>query len=211
MEPALPDGALKTWRKSTGHFEVRTYGIASHAGGAHEAGLNAIEEMAHQVLKLQRMTDYKVGSTVSVGIINGGTASNTVPDLCVAHVDARAMTVDEMDRMTKLIMSLTPVMPGARVEVEGNFERPPMERNTLMIESFNRAKEIGVKYGLTLREAGSGGGSDGNYTAAIGTPTLDGLGPIGDGAHSEREHIIINSLATSATLLAGMILEWPAE
>jgi glutamate carboxypeptidase len=209
MEPALPDGSLKTWRKSTANFQVRTYGIAAHAGGAHESGLNAIEEMAHQVLALQRMSNYKVGSTVSVGMIVGGTARNTVPDFCEAMVDARAMTVDEMDRMTKLIMSLTPVMPGSRVEVDGGFDRPPMERNALMIETFNRAKEIGAAHGLTLREAGSGGGSDGNYTAAIGTPTLDGLGPMGDGAHSEREHIIINTLATSATLLAALLLDWP--
>ena len=211
MEPALPDGSLKTSRKSTANFSVRTYGTAAHAGGAHESGLNAIEEMAHQILALQAMTDYKVGSTVSVGMINGGTARNTVPDFCEAAVDARAMTVDEMARMTTLITSLTPKLPNARVEVDGGFDRPPMERNALMIETFNRAKEIGAKYGLTLREAGSGGGSDGNYTAALGTPTLDGLGPIGDGAHSEREHILIHSLAISATLLAGILLEWPKD
>lgn len=209
MEPALPDGALKTWRKSTANFVVRTYGIASHAGGAHESGLNAIEEMGHQILTLQRMTDYKVGSTVSVGMIRGGTARNTIPDFCEAYVDARAMTFDEMDRMTNLIMSLEPVLPGARIEVEGGFDRPPMERNALMLDTFNRAKEIGAKHGLTLREAGSGGGSDGNYTAAMGTPTLDGLGPMGDGAHSEREHIVINTLAISATLLAAILIEWP--
>lgn len=208
MEPALPDGALKTWRKSTANFTVRTYGIAAHAGGAHESGLNAIEEMAHQIIALQRMTNYKVGSTVSVGMITGGTARNTVPDFCEVAVDARAMTVDEMSRMTKLIMSLTPVMPGARVEVDGGFDRPPMERNAVMLETFGKAKEIGAKYGLVLREAGSGGGSDGNYTAALGTPTLDGLGPMGDGAHSEREHIVINTLATSATLLAGIVSDW---
>lgn len=208
MEPALPDGALKTWRKSTANFTVRTYGIAAHAGGAHESGLNAIEEMAHQIIALQRMTHYKVGSTVSVGMITGGTARNTVPDFCEVAVDARAMTVDEMARMTELIKSLTPVLPGARVEVDGGFDRPPMERNALMIETFGKAKEIGAKYGLILREAGSGGGSDGNYTAAIGTPTLDGLGPMGDGAHSEREHIVINTLATSATLLASILSEW---
>jgi glutamate carboxypeptidase len=209
MEPALPDGALKTWRKSTANFLVRTYGIAAHAGGAHEAGLNAIEEMAHQIIHLQRLTDYRVGSTVSVGVIAGGTARNTVPDSCEALIDARAMTTDEMARMTRLIMGLQPVLPGARVEVEGGFDRPPMERNPLMIETFNRAKEIGALYGLTLREAGSGGGSDGNYTAAAGAPTLDGLGPIGDGAHSEREHVIVNSLPMSATLLAALILDWP--
>jgi glutamate carboxypeptidase len=209
MEPALPDGSLKTWRKSTANFVVRTYGVASHAGGAHESGLNAIEEMAHQVIALQKMTDYKRGSTVSVGVVNGGTARNTVPDVCEAWVDARAMTYEEMDRMTELILSLTPVMPGARVEVEGGFDRPPMERSPHMLQTFNTAKQIAARHGLTLREAGSGGGSDGNYTAALGTPTLDGLGPIGDGAHSEREHILINSLPISATLLASILLEWP--
>lgn len=211
MEPALPDGSLKTWRKSTANFVVRTYGMAAHAGGAHEMGLNAIEEMAHQIIALQKMTDYKVGSTVSVGVITGGTARNTVPDTCEAWVDARAMTFEEMDRMTRLIMSLTPSLPGARVEVEGGFDRPPMERNRLMLETFQRARDIAARYGLTLREAGSGGGSDGNYTAAIGVPTLDGLGPVGDGAHSEREYIIIDSLVTSATLLASLLLEWPGE
>ncbi len=209
MEPALPDGSLKTWRKSTANFVVRAYGVAAHAGGAHETGLNAIEEMAHQILALQRMTDYTVGSTVSVGLISGGTARNTVPDFCEAWVDARAMTVDEMERMTALILGLTPVLPGARVEVEGGFDRPPMERSPQMIQTFNTAKEIGARYGLTLREAGSGGASDGNYTAAVGTPTLDGLGPTGDGAHSEREHVIVQSLSTSATLLAALLLEWP--
>lgn len=211
MEPALPDGALKTWRKSTANFVVRTHGIAAHAGGAHETGLNAIEEMAHQIVALQRMTDYKVGSTVSVGVIRGGTARNTVPDFCEAWVDARAMTLEEMDRMTRLIMSLEPVLPGARVDVEGSFDRPPMERNALMVQTFNQARDLAARYGLTLREAGSGGGSDGNYTAEIGTPTLDGLGPVGDGAHSEREHIITNSLITSATLLGALLLEWPGE
>ncbi len=211
MEPALPDGSLKTWRKSTANFMVRTFGVASHAGGAHESGLNAIEEMAHQVIALQRMTNYKVGSTVSVGIISGGTARNTIPNVCEAWVDARAMTVEEMERMTDLIMSLTPVLPGARVEVEGGFDRPPMERNPLMMQTFSQAKDIAAGYGLTLREAGSGGGSDGNYTAALGTPTLDGLGPTGDGAHSEREHIVLSSLATSATLLAALLLEWPTD
>ncbi len=211
MEPALPDGSLKTWRKSTGSFVVRTYGTAAHAGGAHEVGLNAIEEMAHQVLTLQRMTDYKVGTTVSVGVIQGGTVRNVIPDTCEAWVDVRAMTQEEMDRMTAAVLALKPVLPGARVEVEGGFDRPPMERSGLMLMTFNQAKAIAGGYGLTLRESGTGGASDGNYTAGIGTPTLDGLGPIGNGAHSEREYIILDSLETSATLLAALVLEWPAD
>jgi len=209
MEPALPDGSLKTWRKSTGQFTIRTYGIAAHAGGAHEAGVNAIEEMAHQIIALQRMTSYELGTTVSVGVVQGGTRSNVIPDRCEALVDTRAMTIAEMERLTRQIKGLQPVLPGARVEVEGGFERPPMERNALMIQTFEQAKDIAARYGLTLHESGSGGGSDGNYTAALGIPTLDGLGPAGDGAHSEREHVIISSLAASATLIAALLLEWP--
>lgn len=208
MEPALPDGSLKTWRKSAGAFLVQTYGTASHAGGAHEYGLNAIEEMAHQILALQGMTNYKVGSTVSVGVIGGGTARNVVPDRCELQVDARAMTTEEMERMTVQILSLKPVLPGAQVEVTGGFDRPPMERNEQMIQTFEQAKRIGAKYGMTLRESGTGGASDGNYTASIGTPTLDGLGPIGEGAHTDREYIFIDSLPPCMALLAALLLDW---
>lgn len=209
MEPALPDGAVKTWRKSTGEFTIRTFGVAAHAGGAHELGINAIEEMAHQILALQKLTNYETGSTLSVGMVAGGTARNTVPDRCEALIDVRAMTVAEIERMTRQIQALKPVMPGARVEVTGGFDRPPMERNERMIQTFMQAKEIAARHGLDLKEAGSGGASDGNYTAALGTSTLDGLGPIGDGAHSEREHIIIDSLPTSATLIAALLIDWP--
>lgn len=209
MEPALPDGAVKTWRKSTGEFTIRTFGVSAHAGGAHELGINAIEEMAHQILALQKLTNYQTGSTISVGIVSGGTARNTVPDRCEALVDVRAMTVAEIERMTVQIQALRPVLSGARVEVTGGFDRPPMERNDLMIQTFMQAKEIAARHGLSLEEAGSGGASDGNYTAALGTPTLDGLGPIGDGAHSEREHILVDSLPTSATLIAALLLDWP--
>ena len=185
--------------------------MAAHAGGAHESGLNAIEEMAHQIIALQKLTDYEKGTTVSVGIISGGTARNTVPDRCEALVDVRAMARDEMERLTAAIMSLRPVLPRARVEVEGGFDRPPMERDARMIATFTRAREIAASHGLTLREAGSGGASDGNYTAALGTPTLDGLGPTGDGAHSEREFVVVQSMPLSATLIAALLLDWPAE
>ncbi len=211
MEAALPDGSLKTWRKSVARFRVRTHGYAAHAGGAHEAGLNAVEEMAHQVINLQRMTNYKVGTTVNVGVIHGGTRTNVVPDTCDAWVDVRSLTSDEMARITKLIEGIQPVLPGARVEVEGGFDRPPMERDDRMVATFEQAKAIAARHGLTLRESGTGGASDGNYTAAIGTPTLDGLGPLGDGAHSSREHLLINSLPRSATLVASLLLDWPRE
>lgn len=209
LEAALPDGSLKTWRKSVGRFNVRVQGIASHAGGAHEMGCNAIEEMAHQILKLQRMTDYKVGTTVNTGVISGGTKSNVVPDVCELEVDIRALTEAEMERITAEVLALKPVMPGAKVSVEGGFDRPPMENDAQMQATFQRAKEIAGAYGLTLRASGTGGASDGNYTAAIGTPTLDGLGPVGDGAHSERENIVIADLPRRALLLAALLKDWP--
>ncbi len=209
MEPALPDGSLKTWRKATGMFTVRTQGIASHAGGAHEMGLNAIEEMAHHILALQGMTDYQSGTTVSVGMVEGGTARNVVPEFCELAVDVRAMTPDEMERLTEQILALKPVLPGAQLEVFGEFDRPPMERNDLMRRTFEQAKQIAAAHGITLRESGSGGGSDGNFTAALGTPTLDGLGPIGDGAHTSDEQVILRSLGPSAALLAALLLGWP--
>ncbi len=209
LESCLPDGATKTQRKGIGNFTVRTYGVSAHAGGAHEVGVNAIEEMAHQILALQALTDYDEGRTVSVNLISGGTRTNVIPDCCEAIVDARALTHDAMERLGADILSLKPVLKGARVEVSGSFERPPLERNALMVETFTRAQAIGEKYGLSLFEGVAGGGSDGNFTAAVGAATLDGIGPVGDGAHSDSEFIYVDGLVKSATLVAGVLLEWP--
>lgn len=211
MEAALPDGSLKTWRKSVARFTVRATGSASHAGGAHELGVNAIEEIAHQILALQAMTDYEVGTTVSVGVVEGGTRTNVVPEVCEVQVDARAMTLEEMERLARRIESLEPVLPGAQIAIEGGFDRPPMERDAQMVATFARASEIAARYGLHLTESGTGGGSDGNYTAAIGTPTLDGLGPLGDGAHSDREYLDVATMIGSATLVAALIRDWPRD
>jgi glutamate carboxypeptidase len=167
--------------------------------------------MAHHILALQGMTDYQAGTTVSVGMVEGGTARNVVPEFCELAVDVRAMTPDEMERLTEQILGLKPVLPGAQLEVFGEFDRPPMERNELMRQTFEQAKQIAAAHGITLRESGSGGGSDGNFTAALGTPTLDGLGPIGDGAHTSDEQVILRSLGPSAALLAALLLGWPRE
>src|SRR5574341_108823 len=211
MEPAMPDGSLKTSRKSTVTFTLRTFGVAAHAGGGQETGLNAIEEMADQTIALQKMTDYTVGTTVNVGIVSGGTARNTVPDRCEALIDVRATSQQEMDKLSARIMGLTPVLRGTRLEIEGGFDRPPMSRDTRMIETFQKASEIAARHGIKLQEGAAGGASDGNYTAALGTPTLDGLGPTGDGAHSEREYIIMESLAVSAAQVAALLAEWPTQ
>jgi glutamate carboxypeptidase len=207
-EPARPSGALKVWRKGTGGYTVTTRGRAVHAGADHEIGINAVEELAHQILRLQAMTDYEVGSTVSVGVVRGGTRTNVVPDEAQAWVDLRVETVAEGARMDAAIKGLTPVLSGARVEVEGGLSRPPMEKSPLTMEPFRRAQEIGAELGLALTCEGTGGASDANFTAAMGVPTLDGLGAVGDGAHRLDEHVVISSLPERAALLAAMLLRW---
>ena len=208
MEPALPDGELKTARKGVARFEVMTKGKASHSGAAHQDGVNAIEEMAHQVLALQKLTDYDAGSTISVGKITGGTRTNVVPDECHITVDMRVPTLSEAERMIKLVNSLEACLPGSEVHVTGGIEREPMPRTPEIAKAFERASEIGTALGISLEEGSTGGGSDANMIAPYGVPILDGLGPQGDGAHTSDEALTIASMATRTALLAGILSEW---
>ncbi len=208
MEVALPNGELKTARKGVGDFKVVAHGRASHAGGNHERGVNAIEELAHQVLALQKITDYARGTTINVGVISGGSRSNVVPDRAEMTVDFRVTTMAEADRISQAFQALRPALPGARIEVIGGLNRPPMERNATMIATFEKARRIAAGIGLQLEEGSTGGGSDGNFTAALGVPTLDGLGARGDGAHALHEHAVIDSLAQRAALLAALWTQW---
>jgi len=208
VEPARPDGALKVWRKGTGRYTVTALGRAAHAGADHEKGVNAIEELAYQVLRLQGMTDYGAGTTVNVGRIDGGTRANIVPDRAQVRVDVRVKTMAEWERISAAIAALQPVLPGARLVVEGGMSRPPMEAFPVTLEPFRRAQEIAAGLGLTLTADGTGGASDANFTAAMGIPTLDGLGALGDGAHSVDEYIFIPSLTERAALLAALLMEW---
>lgn len=206
MEPALSNGALKTQRKGTALFRVTAWGRAAHAGADHEKGINAIEELAHQVLALQRMTDYHNGTTVSVGRIEGGTRSNVVPDKAWAWVDLRVSTRAEGERMNRAIHNLQPVLPGARLEISGGLNRLPMERNELMVQTFAWAQSVAARIGFRLREGATGGGSDANFTAALNIPTLDGLGAVGDGAHAVNEHVLLASLPERTALVAALLL-----
>ena len=208
LEPALSDGSLKTGRKGTGSFRVTTSGVAAHAGGAHDEGVNAIEELAHQILAIQRMTDYAQGSTVNVGRVQGGERVNVVPDQAQAWVDLRVTTPREGQRMLEQLSSLKPKLRGASVHVEGKLSRPPMPRDGLMVQTFQRALAIAAEIGLTLTEGATGGASDGNLSAALGVATLDGLGSVGDGAHALHEHVIIRSLPERAALLAALLTHW---
>jgi glutamate carboxypeptidase len=205
LEPATADGSLKTARKGVGGFTLAVRGRASHAGAEPEAGVSAIEELARQILRLHQMTDVARGTTVNVGVIAGGTRSNVVAASARAEIDTRAWTIEDADALEAELLNLKPVNPETDLTIEGGFERPPMERTPGTVALFQTAQAIGRRMGVTLTEGASGGGSDGNFTSALGVPTLDGLGVEGGGAHSVDEYIRVASLPERAALLAGLL------
>ena len=211
LEPALVTGQIKTFRKGVGDFTVVAHGRAAHAGGDHQKGVNAIEELSYHIPALQKLTDYTSGTTINVGVIKGGSASNVVPERAEMEVDFRISQMAEIDRVVTTIQGLQPVLNGARLEISGGLNRPPMEHNATMIKTFEQARRLAVSIGLTLEEGSTGGGSDGNFTAGLGTPTLDGMGAVGDGAHATHEHVVIASLAERAALLATILTQWEAQ
>ena len=208
LEPAMLGGALKTSRKGTGDIILTTHGLAAHAGADHEKGRNAIEELAHHILAVQKLTDYSRGTTTNVGVVRGGSRPNVVPDEAVANVDFRVMVPEELARLQAWAAGLQPVIPGCTVQASAIADRPPMPRNETMIATFQKAQAIGRRQGLELKETSTGGGSDANFISPLGVPVLDGLGVCGDGAHSEREHVLVASLPERAALLAALIAGW---
>ncbi len=204
-EPATKEGAIKTWRKGGGKYELLIEGRASHAGIAPQEGINAIIEFAQQALEINRLNDLKYGTSVSITVVEGGSAGNVIPAQTRAHVDTRVLTMEAMRDLHEALSNLHPKMPGAKVSCIRRHHRPPMERRPAL---FEKAAAIGERHGVTIYEGGTGGGSDGNFTAAMGIPTLDGLGAHGDGAHALHEHVIIDSLPRQATLVAALLMEW---
>jgi len=205
LEPSLPGGALKTARKGVGRFTIKASGRAAHAGIEPEKGVHAIEEISRQILKLQKMSDPSRGTTVTVGVVQGGTRSNVVPAEAAAEVDVRVTTMEEAARITRSMKSLRPELQDARLEIHGRINRPPMERTEDTAHLFRLAQDLAAQIGIALKEASTGGASDGNFTAALGIPTLDGLGAVGGGAHAIDEWVEIESLPLRAALLAGLI------
>lgn len=205
LEPALRGGGLKTSRKGCGEFELRVTGVPAHAGVDPSKGVNAIVELAHQVLAVSALRDLERGMLVNVGLIVGGSRTNVVPEDARARVDVRAMTMADAATLEAAIRALSPVTPGARLQITGAFDRPPMERSPGAVALFEQAQRVGRQLGMELVEGHTGGGSDGNFTAAIGVPTLDGLGAVGDGAHALDEHVEVESLTQRAALLASLI------
>lgn len=205
LEPPLPGGRLKTARKGVGGFTVEIEGRAAHAGIEPEKGVSAVLELAHQIIKIHDLADQQLGTTVSVGVVQGGTTTNVVPAQATAKLDVRVSSSDEANRIETALRALQPVTAGAKLTVTGGFNRPPMQRTPAVAALFGRAREIARSLGLELSEGSTGGASDGNFTAALGLPTLDGLGALGAGAHAVDEHIVVSSLPERAALLAALL------
>jgi glutamate carboxypeptidase len=205
LEPALgPKGLVKTGRKGVGEFEIAATGRAAHAGLNPEDGINAIEEIALQVARVRQWNQPRSGITVNAGVIQGGTRSNVVPERARVLIDVRAPRPGDIRALERKFRALSPILKCATLHVAGGFNRPPMERK-MSASLFAKARALSKEMGITLGEAFVGGASDGNFTAALGIPTLDGLGAIGEGAHSPRENVVLRSLPERAALLAGLL------
>lgn len=205
FEPSLPGGALKTSRKGVGQFEVIATGVSAHAGLDPGKGVSAVRELARQIIAIEDLQDPANGVTLTAGLISGGTRVNVVPAEARATIDARAVTRADAARVEQAMKALRPQLPGAGLIVTGGFERPPLERTADVARLFELAKSAAAEVGVTLDEGAAGGGSDGNFTAALGIPTLDGFGAIGDGAHAIHEHVDIDALVPRAATIAGVI------
>lgn len=204
---ASQHGALKVERKGSSIYTVNVHGKAAHAGLEPEKGINAGLELAHQMQVIAGFADAAAGTTVTPTVFSGGTTTNTVPAFATVNVDVRAKTVEEQERVDALMRGLTPSVEGARIELIGGINRPPMERSMAQ-GLFDRAAELAGKLGIeTPTAVAVGGGSDGNFTAGAGVPTLDGLGAVGDGAHAEHEHALVDQIAPRTALLAALIAD----
>lgn len=205
LEPALPGGALKTARKGCGQFEITVEGVAAHAGVDPAKGASAIHELAAQIAAIEQWQDLERGVSVNVGVIEGGSRANVVAEHARAIVDVRAPTMADAAALDARCRSLQPLRRGTRLTIRGGFERPPLERTPSITHLFAIARDVASLLGRDLREGSTGGGSDGNFTAALGVPTLDGLGPVGDGAHAAHEHVDVEQLPWRAALVAGLL------
>ncbi len=206
LEPAYGlNGAVKTARKGVGEYTLQVTGVAAHSGLDFEKGQSAIIELAHQILEISKLVDPKSGVTLNVGKISGGTRVNVVPASATAIIDVRVASAKDAADIDRKLHALKPFNPHCSVSISGKMNRPPLERTDAVAGFYFKARDIARGLGWDLAEAAVGGGSDGNFTAALGIPTLDGLGAVGEGAHSEHESVVISELPRRAALLAGLI------
>jgi glutamate carboxypeptidase len=197
-----PHGAVKTARKGVGIFKLKVKGVPVHAGIDPWSGVNAIEELALQIADLRKLSDRDRGVSVNVGVISGGTRTNVTAQYAEADIDVRFMTKEQGEELRAKLRNRQPYIEGAEITVEGDINRFPLERNESVVQLYHVLEEIAQSHGYKLGEGVSGGGSDGNFTAGLGIPTIDGLGPIGDGAHAEHEHVVLDNLPYRAALVA---------
>ncbi|MCZ2075145.1 MAG: M20 family metallopeptidase [Bryobacterales bacterium] len=206
LEPGTGlEGKLKTARKGIGGFKILVAGRASHAGVDFAAGASAIVELAQQIAVIAGFTDLDRGITVNPGVIRGGSRSNVVADEASADVDFRFVRRNDGAGLERKFRSLRPIDKRCRLTVEGGVNRPPMERSRAGLELFRRARDLGKTIGMDIAESSTGGGSDGNFTAALGIPTLDGLGGVGEGAHALNESILTNRIADRTAMIAALL------
>ncbi len=207
LEPGLAGGGVKTARKGCAEFHVAVHGVAAHAGVEPDKGASAVHELAAQVVDLQGVRGLAPDVSINVGTMTGGTLPNVVAEEAHAVVDVRVATAADMERVLDFVRNRTSTVRGARIEVTGGFDRPPLERTAAVARLYERARDIAGRLGHDLSEGATGGGSDGNFTAAVGTPTLDGLGAIGAGPHALHEHIEVDSLPWRAALVAALAVD----
>lgn len=205
LEPPIPGGKIKTGRKGVAEFELTIHGRSAHAGNDPCSGVSALTELAHQILVINSMNDYQRGTTLNVGVARGGILPNVIPSEAHASIDVRFQTAEEGTRIAEKMANLRPVVQDATLEVRGGINRPPMQRTAEVGALFEHARGVAAEIGFVLQEGSVGGGSDGNFIAALGVPVLDGLGVDGAGAHAEHEHIIINDIARCAAFLTRLI------
>jgi glutamate carboxypeptidase len=208
LEPAAGSlGAVKTSRKSVGNYELAVHGKAAHSGLDFEKGQSAVLELAHQILEISKLVDWTRGITLNVGKISGGTRVNVVPAEAKASIDVRVARKKDSEEIERKLCGLRPLNRNCKIQITGGINRPPMERTAAVAALYKKAVTIAREFGWQLEEAAVGGGSDGNFTAALGLPTLDGLGAVGEGAHAEHESILISELPRRAALLSNLITQ----
>ena len=206
LEPALANGAVKTARKGVGEFQIKARGVAAHAGVDPAAGASAIHELARQIVAIEALNDPALGRTVNVGVVEGGTRTNVVAESASARVDVRISRLSDTAAVEAAFSRLRAANPRVEITISGGINRPPMERTAGVAHLFGIASDVAHAMGDTLLEGATGGGSDGNFTAALGVPTLDGLGAVGDGAHALHEQVRLDALPRRAALVAGLLL-----
>jgi glutamate carboxypeptidase len=205
VEPPTAAGNLKTARKGLGRFRVAIDGRPAHAGTNLLDGASAVEELAHQIIRLHALTDHERGISVNVGVVTGGTQENVVAAYAEASLDVRVVHTADLERVERALQALEPVIAGTSIGVTGDWTRPPLEPTPASRTLFAKAREHGLALRLDLNEASSGGGSDANLVGALGVPVLDGLGIEGGGAHAYDEHVRLDSLPLRAGLLARLL------